>query len=38
VAHLEETYGFDVEDEEIVPENFDSIRSLSAYVRSKLHG
>lgn len=38
VAYLEETYGLEVQDEEIVPENFDSIRSLCRYVHSKLGG
>ena len=36
VAFIEETYGFRVEDEEIVPENFDSIAKLDMFVRSKL--
>jgi acyl carrier protein len=38
VAFLEETFGFRVEDDEIVPANFDSIRRLADYVRSKLDG
>jgi acyl carrier protein len=36
VAHLEETYGIEVKDEEIVPENFDTVRSLCTYVQRKL--
>ena len=36
VAFLEETYGFRVEDEEIIPENLDSINKLVTYVQSKL--
>jgi acyl carrier protein len=36
VAFLEEKFGFKVEDEEIVPENFDSIEKLDIFVKSKL--
>lgn len=36
VAFLEETYGFRVEDEELVPENLDSVNKLVAYLQSKL--
>ncbi len=36
VAFIEETYGFRVEDEELVPENLDSIDKLVAYIESKL--
>jgi len=35
VAFLEETWGVGVEDEELVPENFDSIARLSAFVEKK---
>lgn len=35
---LEETFGFRVEDEEIVPENLDSISKLINYISSKLSG
>ena len=35
VMFVEETFGFTVEDEEIVPENFDSVERLACYVRSK---
>jgi acyl carrier protein len=35
VMFVEETFGFTVEDEEIVPENFDSVERLARYVRSK---
>ena len=39
VAFLEEKFQIEVEDEEIVPENFDSVNQLVAYVDSKLvHG
>jgi acyl carrier protein len=35
---VEETFGISVEDEEIVPENFDSVGRLARYVRPKLGG
>lgn len=36
VTFLEETYGFAVHDEEMVPENLDSLDNIDAYVRRKL--
>jgi acyl carrier protein len=36
VAFIEESYGFHVEDEELVPENLDSVEKLVVYVNSKL--
>jgi len=36
VLFVEETFGITVEDEEILPENFDSIKSLVEYVTAKL--
>ncbi len=35
VTYLEETYGFAVEDEEMLPENLDSLDNIDAYVRRK---
>ena len=35
VMFVEETYGVAVRDEEIMPENFDSVGQLAAYVRRK---
>ena len=35
VAFLESTYGFKVADEEMVPDNLDSIASLVRFVQSK---
>ena len=35
VAFLEETYEFKVEDEEMVPENLDTIGNLCAFVERK---
>ncbi|MBI5307183.1 MAG: acyl carrier protein [Planctomycetes bacterium] len=36
VSFLEETFGIKVEDEEIIPENLDSIQKLVAYTKKKL--
>ena len=36
VAFIEETYGIKVEDEEIVPENLDSIQNITIYISQKL--
>jgi len=35
VAHLEQAYGVTVADEEMVPQNFDSVNNLAAYVSRK---
>ena len=36
VMFVEETFGITVQDEEIMPQNFDSVSQLAAYVRRKL--
>jgi acyl carrier protein len=36
VAYIEEKYGFHVEDDELVPENLDSIEKLEAYINTKV--
>ena len=36
VMFVEETYNVTVEDDEIVPENFDSVAQLAAYIRRKV--
>lgn len=36
VAFIEEMYGIKVEDEEIVPENLDSISNITSYISGKL--
>jgi acyl carrier protein len=36
VMFVEETFGITVQDEEIMPQNFDSVSQLAAYVRHKL--
>ena len=36
VAFLEETFGFRVEDEELIPENLDSLGKLVYYVQVKI--
>ena len=35
VAFLEETYAVRVEDEELVPENLDSIKKVAAFLQRK---
>ncbi|RLC64928.1 MAG: acyl carrier protein [Chloroflexi bacterium] len=35
VMFVEETFHITVEDDEIVPENFDSVAQLAAYIRRK---
>lgn len=35
VSHLEKTYGIKVADEELVPENLDSINGIVAYLQRK---
>lgn len=35
VGFLEKEFGIEIDDTEIVPENFDSISTLAGYVRSK---
>ena len=35
VMFIEETYGITVEDDEIIPENLDSISNVAAYVNRK---
>ena len=37
VAFLEETYQFKIKDEELVPENLDSIKNISQFVQNKLN-
>jgi acyl carrier protein len=36
VLFVEETFGIAVEDDEVLPEHFDSVRRLAAYVHRKL--
>ena len=35
MSFVERTFGIEIDDTEIVPENFESINSLSALIRSK---
>jgi acyl carrier protein len=37
VGFLEQTFGIHVEDEDLVPENLDSIDNISRYLSRKLH-
>jgi len=36
VAFIEETYGIKIDDEEIVPENLDSIENITLFVTQKI--
>ena len=36
VSHLQEAYGIKVEDEELIPENLDSIANVSSFIQRKL--
>jgi len=38
IQFLEESFGIEVDDEEIIPENLDSIKRVTRYVDSKLKG
>ena len=38
VGFVEEKYGIKIEDEELIPENLDSIANLSTFIRAKLAG
>jgi acyl carrier protein len=36
VGYLEETYGVSIEDEELVPENLDSVNNIVSFLKRKL--
>jgi acyl carrier protein len=36
VAFIEENYNFKIKDEELVPENLDSIRSITKFIQERL--
>ncbi len=36
VLFVEETFGLSVDDQEITPDNFDSVNKLANYIRSKM--
>lgn len=36
IMFLEETYGFQVENEEAIPDNFDSVNAIVSYVERKM--
>jgi acyl carrier protein len=38
IGFLEETYGIQIEDEELVPENLDSVHNLVGFVNKKKSG
>ena len=38
ISFVEETYNIKVDDEEIIPENFDSLKNVSDYLEQKING
>jgi len=38
VSFIEETYGISVDDEDLIPDNFDSLNKLSSYIGHKMAG
>ena len=36
IAFIEETYGIKIEDEEIIPENLDTIQDITYFIKQKL--
>ena len=36
LSFIEEKYGISIDDEELIPDNFDSLNKLSAFITSKL--
>ncbi len=38
ITYIEETWGVTVDDAEMLPENFDSLQNIAAYVARKLAG
>jgi acyl carrier protein len=38
ISYLEETYTISVEDDELIPENLDSVNAVDAFVRRKVNG
>jgi acyl carrier protein len=38
VLFVEETFDVNVDDQEITPDNFDSVNKLARYIRSKVNG
>ncbi len=37
IAHIEQVYGINIRDEEVLPENFDSLRQVTRFIASKLN-
>ncbi len=37
VSFLEETYGISINDEELIPENFDSLKNIDKFLHKKLN-
>ena len=37
IAFIEENYGIHIKDEEMIPDNLDSLKSIATFVHSKVH-
>ena len=35
IAYLEKTHGISIDEDDLIPENFDSVKDIEAYVRRK---
>ena len=38
ISFLEETYGVTVDDEELIPENFDTLINIDSFLKKKMNG
>ena len=38
IVYIKATFGVDIEDQEVVPENFDSVNKLASFLRRKMYG
>ena len=38
IAHLEQTYGIKVDEDEMIPDNLDSLNGVGRYLQRKLNG
>lgn len=38
VAYIEETYGVQIDDEDVIPENFQTLASMASFIERKTRG
>jgi acyl carrier protein len=38
IAYIKETFDVDIEDQEVTPENFDSVNKLAVFLHRKMNG